>query len=187
MRFSAEDHSFEPVQIRRHNFTLEELKALRGKNLTAYDLVNFLSQDALANMLFEHGERNSRKIARYIVNNREKKRIYTTFDLVQAAFRGPRQGKRHPATLTFQALRMVVNREIEALEAALTEGWEQLAPGGRYAVLSYHSMEDRCVKQFFKSTKGILRTKKPLEPTYEEVKNNPRSRSAKLRVCEKQK
>lgn len=185
MRMEAKEGSFHPKNLRSRNNTLAELQRIRGNELTAYDLVNFLSQKDLAEMLYQHDVRNARQVAKYIVMNREKERIFSTQDLVRAAFRGPRRGKTHPATTTFQALRMVVNREMESLEMALSAAWKHLAPQGRIVVLSYHSIEDRTVKNFFKSIHGELLTKKPLIPTWEEVKQNPRSRSAKLRAIKK--
>jgi 16S rRNA (cytosine1402-N4)-methyltransferase len=185
MRMEAREGSFHPMNLRSRNNTLQELRRLRGNELTAYDLVNFLSQNDLSEMLYQYDVRDARKIAKYIAINREKQKIYTTFDLLQAAFRGPRRGKRHPATTTFQALRMVVNREVESLEATLKAAWKHLAPNGRIVVLSYHSIEDRTVKIFFKQFEGTILTKKPLTPSWEEIKTNPRSRSAKLRAIQK--
>lgn len=185
MRMEAIEGSFHPANLRSRNNTLADLRRIRGAELTAYDLVNFLSQKELAEMLYQYDVRNARQVAKYIVMNREKQKLYTTLDLVQAAFRGPRHGRTHPATTTFQALRMVVNREVESLEAVLAAAWKHLAHGGRIVVLSYHSIEDRTVKNFFKSLNGEILTKKPLVPLWEEIKLNPRSRSAKLRAIKK--
>ena len=188
MRMGAKEGSFDPRPLRRSNLTLEKLREIRGEGLTAFDLVNFLSQQELASILFQHDVRNARQVAKYIVTNREKKRIYTTFDLISAAFQNVRPGRIHPATTTFQALRMIVNREVESLEAALKAGWNALAKNGRLVVLSYHSIEDRTVKQFIKSlskTEVSVLTKKPLTPSLEEIQNNPRARSAKLRAAKK--
>lgn len=185
MRMEAIEGSFHPANLRSRNLSLSDLRRIRGAELTAYDLVNFLSQKELAEMLYQYDVRNARQVAKYIVMNREKQKLYTTLDLVQAAFRGPRHGRTHPATTTFQALRMVVNREVESLEAVLAAAWEHLAVGGRIVVLSYHSIEDRTVKNFFKSLNGEILTKKPLVPLWEEIKQNPRSRSAKLRAIKK--
>ena len=93
--------------------------------------------------------------------------------------------KTHFATKTFQALRIAVNDELESLREGLEKGFESLAKGGRLAVVSFHSDEDRIVKNFMRNKEGILVNKKPITPSDEEVKNNPRSRSAKLRVIEK--
>ncbi len=185
MRMGAEEGSFHPSNLRSRNNTLQQLREIRGEDLTAYDLVNFLSQKDLSETLYQYDVRNARQVAKYIVMNRDKQRLYTTQDLVHAAFRGPRHGRSHPATTTFQALRMIVNREVESLEAALKAAWKHLAPGGRITVLSYHSIEDRTVKNFFKTLDGEVLTKKPLTPLWEEVKVNPRGRSAKLRAIKK--
>ena len=133
------------------------------------------------------------KIAKAIVSRRELKPIETTFELVEiiklATPKWYHHRKIHPATKTFQALRITVNDEIESLKDGLRRGFERLNPKGRLAVISFHSLEDRVVKQFFKGLdkdgKGKMVTKKPIVPSKEEVKENPRSRSAKLRIIEK--
>ncbi len=119
-----------------------------------------------------------------------KKRFQTTLDLAETIARVvPRQGRLHPATRTFQALRIAVNDELGALEEGLKTGWNHLTSGGRMAVISFHSLEDRLVKTFFRdmmrSGEGLLLSKKPITPSLDEIYNNPRSRSAKLRVIEK--
>jgi 16S rRNA (cytosine1402-N4)-methyltransferase len=162
----------------------------------AADLVNKLPEEELANVLYELAqERYSRQIARKIVETRRISPIKHTealAELVRSAI--PRRGKQaeriDPATRTFLALRMAVNREMENLRELLSDGPAALAVGGRMAVISFQSMEDRLVKQAFRSLEqtGVMRivTKKPLSPTDEETARNPRSRSAKMRVAIKQ-
>jgi 16S rRNA (cytosine1402-N4)-methyltransferase len=157
---------------------------------TAADLVNSMREEDLANVLYELAqERYSRRIARKIVEARRLSPITSTerlAELVRSVV--PRTGadKIDPATRTFMALRMAVNREMENLDALLAKAPRHLLPGGRLAVISFQSMEDRRVKQAFRSAEqtGLVRvlTKKPLSPTDTELARNPRSRSAKLRA-----
>jgi 16S rRNA (cytosine1402-N4)-methyltransferase len=160
----------------------------------AMDVVNRLNQEDLEHILKEYGEeKHAGIIARAIVTERKLDVITTTGRLVKiiedAAGRYYRREKIHPATRTFQALRIYVNDELGELEGALKNGFEMLAPKGRFAVISFHSLEDRIVKQFFKEKekeeKGTLIVKKPLVPTDEEITRNRRARSAKLRIIEK--
>ena len=174
---------------------------------TARDLVNKLDLHEIANVLRRFGEEPMAKvIAKAIVRQRERKPIETTTELAELVERavGRRRGKIHPATRTFQALRIAVNRELEALESALPGAIEVLSTGGRFVVISFHSLEDRIVKRFFvdqaatcicppglpvcvcgkKPTVKIL-TRHGIRPTPEEVARNPRSRSAILRAVEK--
>ena len=167
----------------------------------AAEIVNSYNEQELADILYKYGEeRFSRQIAKKITEERKKKRILTTFDLVMViekavpAFyrkgRAYRQaGKINCATRTFQALRIAVNRELENLENVLPQIVEVLNQNGKVAIISFHSLEDRIVKNFFrdKSREGFLKiiTKKPIIAGEEEIKNNPRSRSAKLRVAMK--
>jgi 16S rRNA (cytosine1402-N4)-methyltransferase len=160
--------------------------------VTAADLVNELPEQELADLIYRFGEeRGSRRIARLVVEARRRARIETTGELAGIVARalGGRHGKIHPATRTFQALRIAVNGELESLELALPQMVELLAAGGRVAVISFHSLEDRIVKLFFRAEAeaGRLRilTKKPLEATEDEARANPRSRSAKLRAAER--
>ncbi|MFO7166471.1 MAG: 16S rRNA (cytosine(1402)-N(4))-methyltransferase RsmH [Chloroflexota bacterium] len=160
--------------------------------VTAADLVNELPEGELADLIYRFGEeRGSRRIARLVAEARRRRRIETTAELAAIVARalGGRHGKIHPATRTFQALRIAVNRELESLELALPQAVELLAPGGRVAVISFHSLEDRIVKLFFRAEAqaGRLRilTKKPLEASDAEARANPRSRSAKLRAAER--
>jgi 16S rRNA (cytosine1402-N4)-methyltransferase len=164
---------------------------------TAADLVNETPEDELADLIYRYGEeRGSRRIARLIAEARRRRPIATTSELAELVARalGGRRGKIHPATRTFQALRIAVNRELESLERALPQAIDLLAPGGRVAVISFHSLEDRIVKLFFRAESGYggerparlqIITKKPIEATEAEARANPRSRSAKLRVAEK--
>jgi 16S rRNA (cytosine1402-N4)-methyltransferase len=168
---------------------------------TAADLVNSMREDDLANVLYEHAqERYSRRIARKIADARRISPINTTdrlAELVRSAIpkRGGAPEKIDPATRTFLALRIAVNREVENLAALLEQAPRALRPpgesarGGRLAVISFQSTEDRMVKQAFRSAEqaGLLKvvTKKPLSPADDELAANPRSRSAKLRAAER--
>ncbi|OGG47828.1 16S rRNA (cytosine(1402)-N(4))-methyltransferase [Candidatus Kaiserbacteria bacterium RIFCSPHIGHO2_02_FULL_50_9] len=158
----------------------------------AAEIVNSMSERELADMLWTYGqERASRKIAKAIVAARAKQRILTTEELVSVIERvAPRRGRIHPATKTFQALRIFVNDELENLKLGLGEARKALRAGGRIAVISFHSLEDKIVKEIFKTWQeeggGAVITKKPIIPTREEAQRNPRSRSAKLRIFEKQ-
>ena len=157
---------------------------------SAADAVNDLEAEELARIIYEYGEeRHSRRIARGIVAAREKSRIETTAQLAQAiqrAYPGGHARGVHPARRTFQALRIHVNDELGALEAGLRGALEVLRPGGRLAVISFHSLEDRIVKRFVRDTPALAATtKKPIEPGPEEVARNPRARSAKLRAATK--
>lgn len=161
---------------------------------TAADLVNGLPEEELANIFYEYGEeRYSRRLARAIVFTRREKKFSQTDDLCQLILRvlGPvyRQQKIHPATRVFQALRIAVNEELKELEGLLDLLPVLLAPGGRAVILSFHSLEDRRVKQKFRELARQdwkIVTKKPVVPTPAEVAVNRRSRSVKMRVIEKQ-
>ncbi len=163
-------------------------------DLTAQDIVNDWEESSLVAILKGYGEEKfATRISRGIIASRKDKRIETTFDLVRIieasvpAFY--RKGKIHPATRTFQALRMAVNDEVNTLKLGLAGSWQILKPKGRLAVISFHSGEDRIVKNFFKEMvvegQGILINKKPITPTDQEVNLNKRARSAKLRIIEK--
>ena len=163
---------------------------------SATDLVNALSEDQLSDLIyFNSQERFSRRIARKICHARRDHRIRTTGELVRAICSALEvspdayHGKIHPATRTFLALRIAVNNELVNLETFLGAARDRLSPGGRLAVMSFHSGEDRLVKQSFldgrkDGTYEIL-TKKPVCPSADEVRTNPRSRSAKLRVAKR--
>jgi 16S rRNA (cytosine1402-N4)-methyltransferase len=161
---------------------------------TAARLLNTASQDALERIFRDYGEeRRARRIARLVVRARRQKRFETTRQLVdvieQAQGPGGRRGRLHPATRVFQALRIAVNLELEQLAGFLEQAPSWLEPGGRLVVISYHSLEDRLVKQRLLAWEraGVMNriTRKPLTPTPEEVRRNPRARSAKLRIAEK--
>lgn len=165
------------------------------EDLTAKQIVNAWDEANIADIIYGYGEeRYSRKIAKGIVEARAAKPIETTFDLVEIIKNSTparyAHGKIHPATRTFQALRITVNDEINALKEGLEKGWERLAGSadgsrGRMAVISFHSIEDRIVKHFYKSKDGVIVTKKPITASHQELSENPRARSAKLRIIEK--
>jgi 16S rRNA (cytosine1402-N4)-methyltransferase len=159
---------------------------------TAADLVNEMPEEQLANLIYRYGEEHgSRRIARMIVEARRRSPFRTTSELANLVARalGGRHGRIHPATRTFQALRIAVNQELESLETALPQAIELLGNGGRLAVISFHSLEDRIVKLFFRAEAQAGRiqilTKKPQEAEEHEARGNPRSRSAKLRVAQR--
>jgi 16S rRNA (cytosine1402-N4)-methyltransferase len=164
----------------------------RSAGPTASDLVNDLDEEDLVSLLRDYGEEHrARAIARRIVSRRP---IRTTSDLRRAvvSVMGPRRGRIDPATRTFQALRVAVNRELEALETFLERAPQRLAPGGRLVVVSYHSLEDRAVKWAFRDlvkasddAEFRIVTKKPIVAQPGEVRANRRARSAKLRVLER--
>lgn len=161
---------------------------------TAYDIVNEWDEEDIANVLYGYGqERYSRRIAKGIVAYRKKTPITTSLCLAEIIEKAVpvvyRHKKTHPATKSFQALRIAVNDEFDALQELLSKGFEVLRPGGRMAIITFHSLEDRIVKETFKTyardQKGVLVTKKPIAPSEEEQKENPRARSAKMRTIEK--
>jgi len=173
------------------------------QRLTAAGIVNTYPEEELARIIYHYGEEpRSRRIARFIVENRP---LYTTGQLVQIIERAVgRRGRIHPATRTFQALRIAVNDELQALEEALSQTTGVLRPGGRLVVISFHSLEDRIVKHFMQREaqdcicppqtpqcvcghRATLRivTRRVVTPSHEEIKKNPRSRSAKMRVAER--
>lgn len=160
--------------------------------LSAEKIVNTWSQAELVRILQDYSEeRFAQGIARAIISAREKKPITTTFQLVAVIKKAVpsrfQRGRLHPATRTFQALRITVNDEVNNLKKGLVAALEILAPGGRLVVISFHSLEDRIVKYFLRQQKDQGRlsilTKKPVRSSAEEVRNNPRSRSAKLRAA----
>jgi 16S rRNA (cytosine1402-N4)-methyltransferase len=165
-----------------------------AEDLTAKTILNTWDEDTLELIIRGFGEEKySRRIAREIVDRRDVKPFETTSDLIDAVRAATpaayHHGRIDPATRTFQAIRIAVNEELTALEEGLEKGFEALERGGRFAVISFHSLEDRIVKNFFKDRasdgEGKIITKKPIIPSEEEAKSNPRSRSAKLRVIEK--
>jgi 16S rRNA (cytosine1402-N4)-methyltransferase len=168
--------------------------------LDASHVVNTYSQEDLFWILKNYGEEDlSKEIAAAIIAERKQGQIKTSKELTEIILKVYRTKLRtdkeipwiggiHPATKTFQALRIAVNNELEILKNVLPEAFELLTPGGRLAVISFHSLEDRIVKQFFQGlpfAKAKIITKKPITAGEEEVKDNPRARSAKLRVIEK--
>lgn len=161
---------------------------------TAAELVNRLPQTELADLIYQYGQdRASRRIARFIVEQRKVQKFTTTAELaavVCRALKAPARGHRiHPATRTFQALRIAVNDELTRLKTLLTAAPRLLKTGGLIAVISFHSLEDGLVKNDFRENKtaGLYEvlTKKPICPTDEEMEHNPRSRSAKLRIAKR--
>jgi 16S rRNA (cytosine1402-N4)-methyltransferase len=173
-----------------------DMRLDQNQQITAANLVNSLGEGPLADLIFEFGEeRYSRRIARAIVLARKDHTISGTKELAEIVTRAYPQAARasrrgvHPATRTFQALRIAVNRELESLDGLLGMLPEILTVGGRAAIISFHSLEDRRVKQAFAqwaaSGKARLLNRKPIEAGPEETQGNPRSRSAKLRGAEK--
>lgn len=161
---------------------------------TAQDIVNEWKEDDIRNVIRGYGEeRFAGRIANAIVTARRESPIVTSGQLaniITDAVPGfYKRGKIHPATRTFQALRIAVNDEFEALETFIRTALSHLAPSGRLAIITFHSLEDRIVKHLFRSYAhdqfGTVLTKKPIAPTSEEINNNPRARSAKLRIFEK--
>ena len=177
-----------------------------AQGTSAADLVNHSSREELANLIFQYGEEKfSRKIADAIIANRPLDRTQELADIIERVVgKGKTTSRIHPATRTFQALRIAVNNELEALEAFLPLALEALKPGGRLAIIAFHSLEDRIVKRFFRKEsrdcicpvevpicvcghKAQLEeiTRRPIRPKEKETLENPRARSAKLRVGKK--
>ncbi len=163
------------------------------QELTAYKIINNYKEHELADIIYKFGEdRNSRKIAKSIIHNRAKGPIETTEELANIIFScyhhitNRSHFKIHPATKTFQALRIEVNKELENIEEFFCFIPELLLPPSRLTVISFHSLEDRIAKNFLKNNREFRPiTKKPVIPSSEEIKSNPRARSAKLRAAEK--
>lgn len=175
-----------------------------SSSLSAADFVNQSSKEDLANLIFDYGEeRYSRKIADAIIANRPLEDTQELADIITRTI-GKTPSGIHPATRTFQALRIAVNHELEALEAFLPTALDVLKPGGRLAIIAFHSLEDRIVKQYFRRESSdcicptelpqcvcghVARikeiTRRPIRPEDSEINHNPRARSAKLRVIEK--
>ncbi len=169
-----------------------DMRMDRRQKLTARDVVNELSEKELADIIFKYGEEKfARKIAREIVRRRKIKPIETTLELAKIVeevipkkLRAGR--KKHPAIKTFQAIRIYVNREFQEIEEGIPEAANYVACSGRIVVITFHSLEDRLVKNIFRNLEGFkVITKKPVEPTEEEITENPASRSAKLRAVER--
>jgi len=197
---------------RGFSFSKEALLDMRmdfRQQTNAYTLVNTLPESSLAKIIREYGEEPmARRIARAIVEERKTKHIETTTELasiILSVIPKKMHGHRlHPATKTFQALRIAVNNELSSLQSALTDGIERLHTGGRFSVISYHSLEDRMVKTSFRSyesacicphdmpvcncqrqAKARVVYRRPVTPSDEEISDNPRARSAKLRTAER--
>ncbi len=178
----------------RHDARLD-MRMDRRLKTSAYEMVNRYSEKALSEIIERFGEeRFHNRIARYIVTARSKKAIETTQELASIVHRAVRprwhdDRKIDPATRTFQALRIAVNDELASLEEGVKQAVSWLDFSGRIAVISFHSLEDRIVKNLFKGYRdlGVLKilTKKPLRPSPEEVALNPRARSARLRIAER--
>ncbi len=188
--------SFQLADGRGFSFRSDEPLSMaynREQTLTASTIVNEWQEETIADILYGWGEETySRRIAEKIVHARERSPISTARELAELIWEavpaGYRHGRIHPATKTFQALRIAVNDELGALNAGVRAAWKMLAPGGRIAVISFHSIEDRVVKRLFLELAkdgGQVITKKPQTPTPDEVKENSRARSAKLRAIQK--
>lgn len=184
-----------------------DMRMDRSASLDAQQIVNTFSQEELERIFRDYGEEpRARRIARAVVAARQTRPFQSTSDLVELIERikGRPRRDHHPATQVFQALRIAVNQELKHLEYFLESGYETLLPGGRMAIISFHSLEDRLVKTAFRkwsrdcicppralrcvcgwSRKVSLLTKKPLVPTADEMNRNPRARSAKLRAVER--
>ncbi len=185
-----------------------DMRMDRTQGATAADLVNTLPEAQLADLIFEFGEeRASRRIARRIVAEREKAPIRTTAQLAEIVVRAVQQRghwRTHPATQTFQALRIAVNRELDGLDGFVADAVSLLEPGGRLVIITFHSLEDRIIKQALRYQAGRctcppdwpecrcgaamrveILTRKAIQPSGEEIASNPRARSAKLRACRK--
>ncbi len=201
MDLGVSSHQFDKME-RGFSFRAEAQLDMRmnytdSSTPTAADLLNSLSEKEIADLIFNYGEeRLSRRIAARICELRQKKRIETTAELEDICFHAypakDRHGKTHPATRTFQALRIAVNRELTVLEDTLPNLLPYLSVGGVLAVISFHSLEDRIVKHTFKEIvekedfPATILTKKPLTATEEELSENSRSRSAKLRLLQRE-
>lgn len=186
-----------------------DMRMNQSDTFTAYDVVNTYDERKLTEMISEYGEENwANRIAKFIVEERKTKPIETTFELVdvikKAIPASARKDGPHPAKRTFQAIRIEVNNELHIIEKTINDAVERMNKGGRIAIIAFHSLEDRIVKNAYKKlaqgctcppefpvcvcggkAKVKIITKKPVLPSDEEIENNPRARSAKLRVAEK--
>jgi len=166
-----------------------DMRMDRSQKLDACQVVNTYSEKELADIFFYYGgERKSRKIARSIVYARQKKPITTTGELEKIIWscNPERRGGIHPATRVFMALRVFVNQELEELSKALEGIVQYMKEGARLVVLSYHSLEDRIVKNFFRDNDRLkIINRKPIIPSWQEIQLNPRARSARMRVAQK--
>ncbi len=185
-----------------------DMRMDRDSSISAYDIVNFYSEDQIYTIIKEYGEdRFAKRIAKFIVERRAKESIKTTLELVniiRAAIPARFQKDGHPAKRTFQAIRIEVNKELQILDKAVEHSINSLNKGGRLAIITFHSLEDRKIKVKFKQLENPctcpsdfpicvcekkptikIISKKPIEPSEEEIENNSRSKSAKLRIAEK--
>lgn len=168
-----------------------DMRMDRKKTISAFDVVNKFSQKEIEKIFKEYGqEPKYRQAAKAIVDSRKKRRIFTTFDLKNILLKACKKTKKiHPVTRCFQALRIFVNDEINCLKKGISAAFDLLSEEGRMVIISFHSIEDRIVKHFFKEKEreklGKILTKKPLVASRSEVLANKRSRSAKLRCIEK--
>ncbi|WPC40974.1 16S rRNA (cytosine(1402)-N(4))-methyltransferase RsmH [Clostridium sp. JS66] len=185
-----------------------DMRMNRDSSTSAYDIVNFYSEEQIFKIIKEYGEDNfAKRIAKFIVQRREKETIKTTLelvDIIRQAIPARFQKDGHPAKRTFQAIRIEVNRELQILDKAVEDSVNHLNKGGRIAIITFHSLEDRKIKVKFKKLENPctcppdfpmcvcgkkplvkLISKKPIEPSIEEAENNSRSKSAKLRVAER--
>jgi 16S rRNA (cytosine1402-N4)-methyltransferase len=171
----------------RHSAPLD-MRMNQQQLLSAADIINTWDEVELADIFFDYGEeRLSRRIARKIVRSRPFETTTQLADVIASCYPPKsRYGRIHPATRVFQALRIAVNQELTALETFLSKAPQWLKLGGRIGVISFHSLEDRRVKQSFKSDSHLqVVTKKPIQPLADEIADNPRARSAKLRLAER--
>lgn len=185
-----------------------DMRMNRDSSTSAYDIVNFYSEEQIFKIIKEYGEDNfAKRIAKFIVQRREKETIKTTLelvDIIRKAIPAKFQKDGHPAKRTFQAIRIEVNRELQILDKAVEDSVNRLNEGGRIAIITFHSLEDRKIKVKFKQLekpctcppdfpicvcgkKPLVKliSRKPIEPSIEEAENNSRSKSAKLRVAER--
>ena len=183
-----------------------DMRMNKEQKISAYDVVNTYTEEQLSKIIFEYGEeRYAKKIAKLIVEQRKSSTIEKTSDLITLIKRAyPERASKHPAKKTFQAIRIEVNRELEVLENAVSKSAELLKVGGRLAIITFHSLEDRIVKNKFKDLatackcpkdipicvcdgvkKFEIITKKPIIPIDDELKNNNRAHSSKLRILER--
>lgn len=186
-----------------------DMRMNRDKNFSAYDIINTYKEEELYRIIRDYGEEKfAKRVASFIVKSREEKPIETTLELVDVIKNAiPAKARRegpHPAKRTFQAIRIEVNSELSILNKAIEDGVSRLSKGGRMAIITFHSLEDRIVKNKFRDlaiqcrcpkefpicvcgeqAKVKVITRKAIDPTEEEVRENPRSRSAKLRIIEK--
>ena len=170
-----------------NNGPLDMRMDIENLDLTAQKIINEFDQHHLSDIFYYYGEeKNSRQIARKIIEFRKKKEISTTFELVELIKKVNSFKKKHPATRVFQALRIFINDELNELDITLKKSLLFLKKNGKIITVAFHSLEDKVIKNFFSRNKGLLKilTKKPITPNEKEVKINPRSRSARMRVAE---